>query len=80
VWIAKGSYRPDETSFDPAGTGDRAATFNLMDGVAIYGHFAGTETELSERDLENPANETILSGDLNDNDIFTPGNPPTFTN
>ncbi|RME12714.1 MAG: hypothetical protein D6802_03465, partial [Ardenticatenia bacterium] len=42
IWVAKGVYYPDE------GTGqtndDRASTFQLKNGVALYGGFAGTET------------------------------------
>ena len=63
VWVAAGTYRP-------AGAGgDREATFQLKNGVAIYGGFAGTECL---RDLRNPAvNVTILSGDLNRDDACT---------
>lgn len=62
IWVAQDTYHPDETAAAPNGTGDRAASFNLIDGVAIYGGFAGTESELSQRNIA--AHPTILSGDL----------------
>ncbi len=45
IWVAAGQYRPN--SADPE---DRAATFTLVDGVAIYGGFAANETLLIQRD------------------------------
>jgi formylglycine-generating enzyme required for sulfatase activity len=66
IWVAEGIYRPDEDTANPDGTGDRWATFGLINGVAIYGGFAGYETSLEERDLDTY--ETVLSGDLADND------------
>ena len=60
IWVASGTYTPGEP-------GDRTATFGLISGVEIYGGFVGTEVNRNER---NPAiNLTILSGDLNGNDI-----------
>jgi hypothetical protein len=56
IWVAAGTYRPD------GGTGDRALSFELPGGVAVYGGFAGGETSLDQRDLS--ANPTILSGDI----------------
>ena len=66
VWVAAGTYRPDENDANPMGSGDRNATFQLISNVALYGGFNGTETELDLRDPE--ANPTILSGDLLGND------------
>ncbi|MCK4658281.1 MAG: hypothetical protein KAV82_02060, partial [Phycisphaerae bacterium] len=66
IWVADGTYKP-------AGAGgDRAATFQLINSVGIYGGFAGTETERDQRDGANAT--TILSGDLNGDD------GPGFTN
>jgi hypothetical protein len=62
IWVAAGTYTPAPPD------GDRELSFNLISGVAIYGHFAGFETSIHERDFSNPANETILSGDLNGDD------------
>ncbi len=55
LWVAAGVYKPTTG-------GDRAATFQLLTGVAIYGGFAGTETARSQRDWT--ANLTILSGEI----------------
>ncbi|GER79729.1 MAG: Ig-like domain-containing protein [Anaerolineales bacterium] len=55
IWAAAGTYYPTSG-------GDRAISFNLKSGVKIYGGFAGTESNLSERDVT--ANLTILSGDI----------------
>ncbi len=58
IWVAAGTHTPHAS--------DRSATFQLKNGVAIYGGFNGTETQLNQR---SPlANLTILSGDLSGND------------
>ena len=60
IWVAAGTYTPAHPG------GDREATFQLISGVAVYGGFAGGETNLAQRDpVGNP---TILSGDLNGDD------------
>ena len=64
IWAEAGTYKPTS---DPA---DRNATFQLIDGVALYGGFAGTESLLSQRDPAGPA--SILSGDIDGNDTQTP--------
>src|SRR5574341_1313206 len=70
IWVAEGVYYPDEGAGQT--NGDRAATFQLRDGVAIYGGFAGTETLLSQRDPA--AHVTILSGDIGQDDLNADGN------
>lgn len=60
IWVAKGVYKADGR------TGDRGATYQLVDGVAVYGGFAGWETQRGQRDWVK--NETVLSGDLNGDD------------
>ncbi|WP_420572218.1 choice-of-anchor Q domain-containing protein [Kordia sp.] len=66
VWVAQGTYVPTTTN-----TNTRKATFSVLTGTKLYGGFNGTETAISERDIE--ANLTILSGDLNgdDNNVIT---------
>ena len=60
IWIAAGTYTPA-----PPG-GDRVSTFRLVNGVSIYGGFAGSE---GFRDERIPGeNETILSGDIGGDD------------
>jgi parallel beta-helix repeat protein len=51
IWIADGTYYP--------GTGVDD-TFEIPDGVEVYGGFNGTETARSQRDWKQ--NKTILSG------------------
>ena len=70
IWVAQGVYYPDE------GTGqtdnDVHSAFNLINGVSIYGGFAGNETMLSQRDATQ--HPTVLSGDIDKNDTNTDGN------
>jgi len=67
IWIAQGTYMPDANTTHPDGTGDREATFQLKNGVAVRGGYAGYgETDPNVWDIE--LYETILSGDLSDND------------
>ncbi len=68
IWVAAGTYYPDEGSGQV--DNDRDSTFQLKDGVTVYGGFIGTEELLNERDWE--ANVTIFSGDLDKNDAGTP--------
>ncbi|HOS78977.1 MAG TPA: choice-of-anchor Q domain-containing protein, partial [Anaerolineae bacterium] len=63
IWVMKGVYYPGELRND---------AFALKSGVEIYGGFVGTETSRNQR---NPrVNQTILSGDIDRNDINTDGN------
>ncbi|MBN2019898.1 MAG: right-handed parallel beta-helix repeat-containing protein [Sedimentisphaerales bacterium] len=63
IWVAQGTYRPDEDINNPVGTDDRTATFQLKNGVAIYGGFpAGGGGRYPN------TYQTILSGDLDEDD------------
>jgi predicted outer membrane repeat protein len=80
IRVAQGIYRPDQASASPtvsgrtrrsgsvtSGSGDRAATFQLEDGVSLQGGYAGGGTLTPDtRDLG--VYETILSGDLRADD------------
>jgi hypothetical protein len=63
IWVAKGTYKPSKRT-DP--NDPRSATFQLIDGVPLFGGFAGTEASSDERNID--ANPTVLSGDLNGDD------------
>jgi hypothetical protein len=64
VWVAQGTYRP-------GGPGsERSVSFQLSQGVRLYGGFAGTETAVAQREWK--ARPTVLSGDLSgDDDTFS---------
>src|SRR5512143_3556420 len=49
VWVQEGVYRPAAS--------DRTKSFELHDGVAIYGGFVGSETKLGQR---KPATNTTV--------------------
>jgi hypothetical protein len=79
IWVAAGTYKPSKNPANCNGcNSSRDNTFQLKDGIALYGGFNGTETLLSERDFEN--NITILSGDYNDDDTVTGSGDTLFIN
>ncbi|MFK7802768.1 MAG: choice-of-anchor Q domain-containing protein [Anaerolineae bacterium] len=76
IWVAAGVYYPDE---GVGQTNDSVvATFQLTDGVKIYGGFEGVERTLAEREWET--NITVLSGDIDQNDSVTADGLVTDTN
>ncbi len=62
IWVAKGTYLPNNGSMDAN------ATFRINRPVNIIGSFIGTESTPDDRVID--ANQTILSGDLAQNDVF----------
>jgi hypothetical protein len=66
IWVAQGTYRPDQGTGIP--DGKRDTSFHLKRGVALYGGFDGTETERSDRNPDPATNGTVLSADLSRDD------------
>ena len=66
IWVARGTYYPT------ASTTDRTATFQMIDGVPLYGGFVGSETAVGQRDVD--ANVTVLSGDIDGDNVPNEGN------
>ncbi len=64
LWVAEGIYTPGWPGY-------RQATFQLKEGVEIYGGFAGDESALGQRSWT--AHPTILSGDIDHNDVTESG-------
>jgi len=81
IHVAEGIYRPDRrieisgrSGVQITASGDRMATFQLLSGVTIMGGYAGTgEADPDARDID--LYETILSGDLDNNDVNSPDDP-----
>lgn len=73
VWIAAGVYKPSKLI---KSSKKRSFAFHLKNGVSLIGGFAGTEQTKGEREqikAEQPLrfrlkHETIISGNLDDND------------
>lgn len=64
IWVKAGTYIPTKRiDVDSSGVAEsREATFQLVDGVAIYGGFKGVETAKEQRNLQG--NPSILSGEI----------------
>jgi len=69
VRVAAGIYRPSEIP------GDRAATFTLGDGVSVYGGYAKGGSQAADWE----ANRTILSGDIESDDLDFDGDGDGIT-
>ncbi len=62
IWVAAGTYYP---TTEAGGSGDRYKTFQMKEGIALYGGFAGNESNSYDKSLRDfESNETILSGDI----------------
>jgi len=67
IWIADGTYTPDEGGGQAPG--DRAASFEIPDGVVVRGGHAGYgAVDPAARDFAT--HPTVLSGDLEGNDLW----------
>ncbi|WP_439556352.1 right-handed parallel beta-helix repeat-containing protein [Dyadobacter sp.] len=51
IWVKGGTY--ETTAYE---------AFGLKEGVKIYGHFAGTETQVTQRNLQDEASVTTILG------------------
>ena len=71
IWVKAGVNKPTADTRSPD------ATFQLKEGVALYGGFAGTETARDQRDWETHI--TVLSGDLGGDDATDPNGVVTDT-
>ena len=69
VWVAAGTYYPDddESGFND---NDRFLPFELVNGVGLYGGFAGNEYARDQRDWN--AHVTVLDGDIQQDGATTP--------
>jgi hypothetical protein len=68
ICVVEGTYRPDQDSSNPGGTGDREATFKLINRTVIKGGYAGYGTWKSDfRDIDR--HWSTLNGDLAGNDV-----------
>ncbi len=71
LWLKQGVYKPVSTTTAPTAA-ERAITFQISRDLLLYGGFAGTEDTLDARDPV--AHRTILSGDIQGDDINEDGN------
>jgi len=70
IRVAGGVYKPDQDEAGNVTSGDREATFQLLNGVGLYGGYRGIDpNNPGDPDDRDPsAFESILSGDLAGND------------
>lgn len=76
IRVAGGAYAPDCSTAFPLGTGNRLASFHVINGVALRGGYAGLSAppgqSPDDRDLQ--AYPTTLTGDLRADDVANFGN------
>ncbi|NJN35644.1 MAG: hypothetical protein HC817_16660, partial [Saprospiraceae bacterium] len=60
IWVSQGIYTPTKCTICNAS--ERQKSFEIPNGVAVFGGFLGTETQRDQRNWR--ANRTFLSGDI----------------
>ena len=81
IRIAGGTYYPDQDEAGNVTLGDRAATFNLIDGITIQGGYRGLAGGGDADELDPATFVTVLSGGIGeaDDDVEDyPGSDNTF--
>jgi hypothetical protein len=73
IRVAGGVYSADQDEGGNVTAGDRAATFQLISGVGLYGGYGGLSNPADPDERDIALYETTLSGDLLGNDV-----PPDF--
>lgn len=73
IWVAQGTYLPS-VEMNPGNP--QSKTFFLSSDLKIYGGFVGTETAIDQR-LASNMQQTILNGDLDNNDVLSGSLPAT---
>ena len=76
IWVAEGIYLP---MVEHGGTGDRFKSFQLKNGMALYGGFDPSQGDVAWEDRDWAGNVTVLSGDIDNNDITDPTGVVTST-
>ncbi len=61
IWVAAGTYYP---SVEHGGTGDRFKSFQMLNGVAIFGGFDPSTGDIGWEDRDWIHNRVYLSGDI----------------
>jgi predicted outer membrane repeat protein len=64
IWVAAGTYYPDEDNSIPNGTNDRTTSFNITGDVAVYGGFDPSFGVRDFQDRDWDTYQTVLSGDI----------------
>ncbi len=67
IWVAEGTYQPLYNAADGAFTenGGRDNSFVMVKDVQVFGGFAGTESKVEERKLNQGNPPSVLSGTAN---------------
>lgn len=68
IWVAAGLYKPVvPADMSDVTLAERQVSFRVRPGTAVYGGFAGTEAHRADRDPDTRL--TVLSGDIDGNDV-----------
>jgi len=62
IWVASGTYKPLNKA--DCHWYYKEKSFELVNNLALIGHFAGNETSPNQRDLADTNNQTILDGEI----------------
>jgi len=62
IWVASGTYFPDEANHSDIKPNDPQISFEMKNGVSIYGGFSGNESTIDQRNIVE--NITVLSGEI----------------